>query len=153
MEAIGTLAGGIAHDFNNILFSIIGYTELAMGDSQRASQQHDNLTEVLIAAQRAGDLIQQILTFSLQTEKKLKPVMVKLIVKEVLKLLSATLPATIAIRQDLESNSLVMSDPTHIHQILMNLCTNAGYAMKEKGTVFNIYPPVIKGEANDKAQS
>ncbi len=133
MEAIGTLAGGIAHDFNNILGAVMGYAELAMHEVDIASGPYQYLQEVLHAGRRAKDLVKQILTFSHQTEQEQKPVLVKLIVKEVLKMMRASLPATIAIRTNIESDALVMGDPTQIHQVIMNLCTNAGYAMQAEG--------------------
>ncbi|CAB1056343.1 hypothetical protein D1BOALGB6SA_1079 [Olavius sp. associated proteobacterium Delta 1] len=138
MEAIGTLAGGIAHDFNNILSAVIGYTELALCSAEKETTLYDNLQEVFRASGRAKDLVKQILAFSRQTEQERKPVQVKLISKEAIKFLRASLPATIEIRQDIQSDSLVMADPTQIHQVLMNLCTNAGHAMREKGGVLEV---------------
>ena len=138
MEAIGTLAGGIAHDFNNILSAIIGYTELSLIDVDKESALHDYLQEVFRASERARDLVKQILTFSRQGEHELKPIQVKLIAKETIKFLRASLPTTIEIRQNIQSDSLVMADPTQIHQLLMNLCTNAGHAMREKGGVLEV---------------
>jgi len=138
MEAIGTLAGGIAHDFNNILFSMIGYTELALDDTKKGTLQHENLQEVLTAGNRAKDLVQQILTFSRQADQEQKPFQVKLIVKEALKLLRASIPSTIDIEQNVQSDALVMGDATQIHQILMNLCTNAAHAMENKGELLTI---------------
>ena len=133
MQAIGTLAGGIAHDFNNILSAIIGYTELALMKSKGHVIQ-EYLLKVLIASGRATDLVRQILTFSRQGGKvENKPLQVKLIVKEVLKLLRPSLPTTIEIYENIHSDSLVLADPTQIHQILMNLCTNAAHAMREGG--------------------
>jgi len=133
MESLGTLAGGIAHDFNNILSAIIGFTEISISDLERESWLFNNLQKVLNAGDRAKDLVSQILAFSRQSVLEPKPVQVKLITKEALKLLRATLPATIEIHQNLKSNSAVMADPTQIHQIIMNLCTNAGSAMQDKG--------------------
>jgi len=133
MEAIGTLAGGIAHDFNNILSAVIGYTELSQMSISPESNVSDHLDKILKAGNRAKDLVQQILTFSRQTEHELKPVSVKLIAKEALKLLRASLPSTIEICATIENDSLVIGDPTQIHQILMNLCTNAYHAMEETG--------------------
>ncbi|MGB5748445.1 MAG: PAS domain-containing protein [Desulfobacterales bacterium] len=138
LEAIGTLAGGIAHDFNNILSAIIGYTELSLNDVEKESTLYQNLQEVFRAGGRAKDLVKQILTFSRQNEQELKPVQIKLISKEAIKFLRASLPTTIEIHQEIESDSLVMADPTQIHQILMNLCTNAGHAMREKGGVLEV---------------
>ncbi len=138
MEAIGTLAGGIAHDFNNILSAIIGYTELAMIDVEKESTLSQNLQEVFRAGERAKDLVKQILTFSRQAERERKPIQPKLMCKEVIKFLRASLPTTIEIRQEINSDSLVIADPTQIHQLLMNLCTNAGHAMGEKGGVLTV---------------
>jgi PAS domain S-box-containing protein len=138
MEAIGSLAGGIAHDFNNILTAIIGYTQLAEQDVESGSLLRRNLQEVLKAGNRAKDLVKQILTFSRQSGKELVPVQVKLIVKEALKLLRASLPSTIEIRQHIQSDSTVWSDPTQIHQVLMNLCTNAAHAMRLKGGILEM---------------
>jgi PAS domain S-box-containing protein len=135
MEAIGTLAGGIAHDFNNILSAVIGYTELALDDTETDSTLYRNLQEVFRASGRAKDLVKQILTFSRQAEQELKPVQVKLIFQETIKFLRASLPTSIKIHQEIVSDSLTLADPTQIHQVLMNLCTNAGYAMGDKAGV------------------
>lgn len=139
MEAIGTLAGGIAHDFNNILFPIFGYTEMIMKEVPEGTRAKKNLGQVLRAANRAKDLVQQILTFSRQSDKEMKPLMVQPIIKEVLKLLRATLPATIRITQNIDKTcGAVMADPVQIHQIIMNLCTNAYHAMIEDGGTLSV---------------
>ncbi len=141
MEAIGTLAGGIAHDFNNILSAIIGYTELAVLKLPDRSPVIRDLQQVLDAGRRASDLVKQILTVSRQTEQGKKPVEVALIVKEVLKLLRSSLPATIQIQQELPAArqpAIVLADPTEIHQLLMNLCTNSAHAMRTKGGVLSV---------------
>ena len=138
MEAIGTLAGGIAHDFNNILSAILGYTEISLDYADKGNALYDNLQEVLKATKRAGDLVRQILTFSRETEQELRPVQVRRIVREALKLLRASLPATIQIRQDLHSESAVLAEPSQIHQIIMNLCTNSAHAMGERGGVLEV---------------
>jgi PAS domain S-box-containing protein len=138
MEAIGTLAGGIAHDFNNILSAVIGYTELALNDVDKDTTLYQNLQEVFRAGDRAKDLVNQILAFSRQAEQDRKPVQIKLIAKEALKFLRASLPTTIEIRQKLQSNSVVNADSTQIHQVIMNLCTNAGHAMKKEGGVLEV---------------
>ena len=138
MEAIGTLAGGIAHDFNNVLTAVIGYTEMALDDVTKGPLLQNDLQEVLKAGIRAKDLVNQILTFSRQTEQELMPVKLKLVAKEAIKLLRASLPTTIEIRQDIQNESWVLADPTQIHQILMNLCTNAGHAMQEKGGILEV---------------
>ncbi len=133
MEALGTLAGGIAHDFNNILAAIIGYTEIAVADMDKESTSHDYLNRVLESSERARSLVKQILAFSRKGDMEPKPVQVKLIVKEVLKLLRASLPATIDIAQEIHSDGAVMADPTQLHQVMMNLGTNSGYAMGQSG--------------------
>ena len=134
LQAIGTLAGGIAHDFNNILFPIVGYTELTMDDLPEDSQAHQNLEEVLKATNRAKELVQQILTFSRQSGKERKPLKVQYLIKEVLKLLRATIPTSIEIISRIDKNcGAIMGDPTQIHQVIMNLCTNAYHAMQDIG--------------------
>ena len=138
MEAIGTLAGGIAHDFNNILAAIIGFAELAEIGVQGNWEATANLAHVLKASFRARDLVRQILTFSRQTETEFGPIQIQLIVKEALKLLRASLPSTIQVRQDLASKAIVLGDPTQIHQVVMNLCTNAYQAMHARGGVLEV---------------
>ncbi|MEW6266045.1 MAG: response regulator [Thermodesulfobacteriota bacterium] len=139
MQAIGTLAGGIAHDFNNILNSIIGYTEVALLDLPPDCPTRDDLNQVLSAGTRAAELVKQILLISRRREQELGPMEVDPIVKEALKLLQAALPATIEIRQDLKPHlGPILGDPTQLHQIIMNLCTNAKHAMQEKGGVLEI---------------
>ena len=133
MEAIGTLAGGIAHDFNNILSAIMGYSEMAIEDLPENSPVRANLKEVFKAGHRARDLVRQILTFSRQTEQERKPVEVQLVVKEALKLLQSSLPKTIEIQQNIASSSKVFADSTQIHQVIMNICTNAYHAMRDGG--------------------
>jgi PAS domain S-box-containing protein len=136
MEAIGTLAGGIAHDFNNILAPIIGYTELSLNLVPEDASLSHNLRQILLSAHRAKDLVGQILTFSRKTRQERKPVQVSLLIKEVVKLLRSSLPSTIEIGQTLHQDafdSTTMADPTHIHQVLMNLCTNAAHAMRSEG--------------------
>lgn len=139
LEAIGTLAGGIAHDFNNILGAIIGYTELAQEDIAAEHRSRKRLQEVLKAGHRAKELVQQILAFSRQSVPERKPVAIALIIKEALKLLRATLPATIQIRTELDTkHDRVVADPVQVHQVLMNLCTNAAHAMHEKGGTLTV---------------
>ncbi|QTA78331.1 Two component system response regulator/histidine kinase [Desulfonema limicola] len=135
MESIGTLAGGIAHDFNNILSSVIGYTELTIDDLPVGSVARRNLSSVLKAGERAKSLVSQILTFSRQSEQVHIPVQIHIIVKEALKLIRSSLPATIEIHQRITDSGYVMADPTQIHQVVMNLCTNAFHAMQDTGGV------------------
>ncbi|MFC1836750.1 PAS domain S-box protein, partial [Thermodesulfobacteriota bacterium] len=139
MQAIGTLAGGIAHDFNNILQAIMGFTELSLEEVPEGSGLHSNLQIVLNGGERANDLVNQILTFSRQSRQERRPVEVVPIVKEGVKFLRASLPSTIEIRQVIEPElRSVVADPTEIHQILMNLCTNASHAMRRTGGVLEI---------------
>ncbi len=133
MEALGTLAGGVAHDFNNILAAIIGYTQIVISDMPPETTQHDYLKRVLEAGERAEQLVKQILTFSRRNDAEPTPMQIKTIVKEVLKLVRATLPATVKIEQRLESDAFIKADPVQIHQVMMNLCANAGYAMQNGG--------------------
>jgi PAS domain S-box-containing protein len=139
MEAIGTLAGGVAHDFNNVLSPIIGYAEMTIIDAPENSTVRKNLNEILRSALRARDLVQQILTFSRQQDQELKPLKVQIAVREALKLIRSSLPTTIGIIQNIEEDcGLVMADPTQIHQIVMNLCTNAYHAMDETGGTLEV---------------
>ena len=134
MESIGTLAGGIAHDFNNILFPILGYTEMMLDDAPAGSTQEKHLNEVYHGAQRAKELIKQILTFSRQDTGELSVVKMQPIVKEVLKLIRSSIPSTIDITHDIHPECrMIKADPTKIHQIIMNLATNAYHAMQETG--------------------
>src|SRR5207249_5034489 len=131
MEAIGTLAGGIAHDFNNILAAMLGYTELAMLDIPSTSLLHSQLQAVLMAGQRAKDLVQQILAFSRPTLMARHPLQLAMLIKEALTLLRASLPSTIEIRHRLSPDAgAVLADASQMHQVLLNLCTNAEYAMR-----------------------
>lgn len=138
MESIGTLAGGIAHDFNNILFSIIGYTELSLEEVEKGSLIKQNLQEIYAAGKRAKDLVKQILTFARKSEEEVKPLKIGEIVEDGLKFIRASIPATIAIDKSITSASLVMGNTTQIHQLLMNLCTNAFHAMEENGGTLGV---------------
>jgi len=141
MEAIGTLAGGIAHDFNNILAAIVGYTEIARFRIARDDPVRGNLDQVLSACRRAADLVKQILTFSRRTEQIRSPIRIDSVVNEVLKLLRPSLPTTIEIRRDIEMSpdkGMIFADPTEIHQVFMNLCTNAAHAMRARGGVLGV---------------
>jgi PAS domain S-box-containing protein len=139
MEAIGTLAGGIAHDFNNILGAIIGYTELSKDLSEGNSDLERNLSQVLKAADRAKNLVQQILAFSRKSESELKSLQLHLVVKEALNLLRSSIPTTIDIKTDIAAaNDVAIADATQVHQIVMNLCANAAQAMQQKGGVLAV---------------
>jgi ABC-type amino acid transport substrate-binding protein/signal transduction histidine kinase/ActR/RegA family two-component response regulator len=139
MEAIGTMAGGIAHDFNNILMPIMGYAELTKLDLAPGSENWNNIQQIIEASVRAKELIRQILTFSRQTDHDPVPINLKPLVKEILKLMRSSLPATIKICLSIEPDvGDIMGNPTQIHQLLMNLCTNAGHAMGEGGGTLTI---------------
>ncbi len=133
LEAIGTLAGGIAHDFNNILTAIIGFTELAQTATKEGSKTAGYLAAVLQAGQRATGLVKQILTFSRKGAHNREALQPYLVVKEALRMLRASLPTTVQIRENIDSNSgTIVADPTKIHQVVVNLCTNALHAMTEE---------------------
>jgi PAS domain S-box-containing protein len=139
MEAIGALAGGIAHDFNNVLAAIIGYGQIAADELPVNSTLRSDLDHILLAADRAKELVHQILTFSRQVEEARRSVEPHLIVREALKLLRPSLPSTIEIRENIRRDSgAVLADVTQLHQVIMNLCTNAYHAMKDRGGILEI---------------
>ncbi len=139
MEAIGTLAGGIAHDFNNILGAVLGYAEMARDDCPTDSLVAQDLDQIIKAGLRAKDLVKQILAFSRQAENEKIPLQPAVIIRETLKMLRSSLPSTISIKQDLAGDAgLILADPTQIHQIIMNLCTNAYHAMEENGGILSL---------------
>ncbi|MBA4368625.1 MAG: hybrid sensor histidine kinase/response regulator [Desulfobacterium sp.] len=139
MEAIGTLAGGIAHDFNNILFSIMGMSQLLMEDLPAGSPEYNKVVLIHKAGERAGNLVSQILSFSRQKEHKKMPVRIQIILKEALKLARATIPSNIEITQSIQKDcGLVMADLTNLHQIAMNLITNAFHAVENTGGIISI---------------
>ena len=139
MEAIGTLAGGIAHDFNNILGAILGYTEMAKDTVPSGSMAGKNLDKVLEASHRAATLVKQILAYSRQTHIENVPLDLAPLVNEAIKLIRPSLPSTIAILQQIDTATRpILADPTQIHQILMNLCTNAFHAMEQTGGMLEI---------------
>ena len=135
MEAIGTLAGGIAHDFNNILAALMGFIEFALEDSRPDDTVvHESLHEAMKAADRARDLVKQILTFSRQRQPEREPLLLNPLVHEVSRLLRASIPATIEIVLEVPEKPItIFADSIQIHQVLMNLCTNAFHAMRDKG--------------------
>ena len=139
MEAIGTLAGGIAHDFNNILAVILGYADLAKEDAPPGTPFETDIDQILIAANRARELVQQILAFGRKTQTALIPLQIQPLLEEGLKMLRSSIPSTISITTDIEKNcGTIVADPTQVHQILMNLCTNAFHAMEAKGGVLAV---------------
>ena len=151
MEAIGTLAGGIAHDFNNILTAIIGYTEMAQMKLPKEEVVAHDLERVQEAGMRAKELVKRILTFSRQSEQERQAVHVTQIIEEVLGLLRSTMPSTIEIHKHILENSkddLILADPIQIHQVLMNLGTNATHAMRDRGGVFSISLSTINTDSS-----
>lgn len=138
MEAIGALAGGVAHDFNNILTAIVGYAEISIGNVEPESSVTTYLNNILEGCRRAGDLVKQILLFSRESEQEHKPVQIKSPVKEALRLMRASIPASINIKQNIQAKGVVLADPTQIHQLVMNLCANAEHAMRSKGGTLTV---------------
>ena len=139
MEAIGTLAGGIAHDFNNTLSGIMGYAQLGMKENDRDSDTYRWFQGVQEAGDRASELVKQILTFSRQGKHERAPIQISLIIEEALKLLRATLPLNIDIQEKVSNQSgLVLADSTQIHQLVMNLCTNAYHSMFDQGGTLEV---------------
>ena len=136
MESIGTLAGGIAHDFNNILSPILGFAQLSLLSAEKDSVLSDNLEEIEKAAMRAKDLVRQILTFARHSDQNVAPIKIYNIVNEALKFIRSSIPTTIEINSRIERTGHVLADPTKIHQIVMNLCTNAYHAIdKDTGKI------------------
>lgn len=139
MEALGTLAGGIAHDFNNILSSVLGFAELAKLSSAGDDATKKNLDQILAAGIRARDLVRHILTFSRRGEVQKGIIQIQPLIKECLKFLKASVPADIEIRHEICGvKGFILADPTQIHQVLMNLFTNAAQAMKGKGGLLDV---------------
>ena len=139
MESLGTLAGGIAHDFNNILAALLGYADLARLRLKDQPVVQEYLEQVANAGERATELVRQILTFSRRQDADLQPLQVPLVVKEALKLLRSTLPATVTLKTSISTAvEPVLADPTQVHQIVMNLCVNASHAMEPDGGVLTV---------------
>ncbi len=150
MEVIGTLAGGIAHDLNNIVAGIIGLGEMVIEDLPRGDPNHRKLELILKGAFRGRDVIRQILAFSRKNEPEKKPVSMGLIINEAIPFIRASLPSTIEIRQNIFTQSdLIEGDKTQIHQVILNLCTNAAYAMRDRGGILEITLKDERFEAND----
>jgi PAS domain S-box-containing protein len=139
MEALGTLTGGVAHDFNNMLAAIIGFTELVVDHVPKESREAHHLKRVMESSLRGRDLVRQMLTFSRKAEQDKKPLSLSAIVEETVQLIRATTPTTISIKVDiLKESGLILADPTQTQQVVMNLCTNAAHAMREKGGTLDI---------------
>lgn len=138
MEAIGTLAGGIAHDFNNMLSGIFGFAQLAKNHLQNPERAAKDIDNIFKMAQKATELVRQILTFSQKSNEQKVPLHLHIIVKEAMQLLRASIPSTVEIKESIQSKATVMANPTSIHQIIMNLGTNAYHAMQEKGGILAV---------------
>ncbi len=153
MESIGTLAGGIAHEFNNILGIMIGNTELAMDDVPDWNPAIQNLEEVKIAGLRAKDVIQQLLSFSRKSDQKRKLVKISPIIKDALKFLRSSLPTSIDIKKNiLDDTGIILANPTQVHQVMINLCTNSVHAMSEKGGTLEVSLSVVEFDKNEANQ-
>jgi len=139
MESLGTLAGGIAHDFNNILSAIVGYTELSLRLLNEDSKLKSHITRIMDASIRARDLVKQILAFSRKSAMECTHIHLEEIVKETLQLMQSTLPVTIEIQTAFDENDKpIFANRSEIHQVVMNLCSNAGHAMKEQGGILRV---------------
>ncbi len=149
MEAMGTLAGGIAHEFNNILTAILGFTEITQHEMDRGSTSWDNLQHVLMAGERAKELVQQILAFSRQSDPTREMVRLSEVIQDVKTLLRASLPTTIEIRLHLnEDKGAILANRTQLHQVLMNLCSNAEYEMRATGGILDIGVDAVEADAS-----
>lgn len=152
MEAIGTLAGGISHDFNNILAPILGHAEILMEDASQDSSLYSSLSEIYKAALRARELVKQILTFSRQDSTEIRLMKIQPIIKEALQLIRSTIPSTIEIKHNISKEcGAVKADPTQIHQIIMNLSTNAFHAMENTGGELSVTLTEVELSPNDLA--
>jgi CheY-like chemotaxis protein len=154
MEAIGTLAGGIAHDFNNILAAIMGFMEIAKFDLDSEHPASRNLDQALKASHRAKDLVKQILVFSRKDKQHKRPVRMNEVVKEAVKMIRATLPSTIEIRWRIDAAPMTtIADETQLHQMLMNLCSNAAHAMEKDGGILDVTLTSLDLSTQDEAES
>jgi signal transduction histidine kinase/ActR/RegA family two-component response regulator len=152
MEAIGVLAGGVAHDFNNILGIILGNAELAINDIAPSNPVAQNLKEIRTASLRAKEVIRQLLSFSRKTEVQMAPVDIIPVIEESVSLMRASIPTNIAIMQDLAGDcGAIVADPTQIHQVIINLCTNAAHAMEDTGGTVHVEASRIQLMDNDAA--
>ncbi|WP_156915866.1 hybrid sensor histidine kinase/response regulator [Desulfatirhabdium butyrativorans] len=152
LDALGTLAGGIAHDFNNVLSAIMGYIEIEISEASQGGKTRHRMENALSSCCRARDLIRQILAFSRQSEQQRKPIEMGSIIQEAIQMLRATLPATIDIKFTQETGkSFILGDPTQIHQIMINLCTNAAHAMRDRGGILEIGLHHVELDATEAA--
>lgn len=149
MEAIGTLAGGIAHDFNNILSSVLGYTELSLDEVEKGSLLHQNLSQVLSSGNRAKDLVQQILALSRKETQEFIPTSIVPLVKEALKMFRSTFPSSIEIKENINiEKGIVYAEPPQLHQVIINLATNAKQAMSDEGGILEVTVETVNFDEN-----
>lgn len=149
LETIGTLAGGIAHDFNNMLTPILGYAEMGINTTAKEEPLHDYFSEIMLAAERARNLVEQILTFSRSQEGNPSAVSVQSVIGEALKLLRPSIPATISIERHIDNTCRnILIDPSQIHQVVVSLCTNACHAMEESGGTITLTLKEIHPDAD-----
>jgi len=154
MESIGDMAGGIAHDFNNILFPIVGLSEMILEDLPKNSPEYEKTLQIYNAGKRGSDLVKQILAFSRQSEQKKIPTRIQQILKEVMKLSRSAIPVNISIKQNIQSDcGMVLADPTQIHQIAMNLITNAYHAVEPKNGSIDVSLKEIDVGHGEQAES
>lgn len=154
MEAIGSLAGGIAHDLNNILFPISGLSEMLLDEIPEDTPVYSKIYQIHLSAQRGSDLVKQILAFSRQSNVQKLPVRIQPIIKEVLKLFRATIPQQINLTSDIQPDcGIIFADPTQMHQVLMNLITNAYHAVEQQGGTVHVSLKESVREYNDPASS
>jgi PAS domain S-box-containing protein len=149
LEAIGTLAGGIAHDFNNITASILGFAEILQNEPTFGSQAREDLGHIISAANRGKDITRQLLTFSRKTDQKKSPIQIQPLLKETVKLIRASIPANIEIHTNITATSAnILASPTQIHQIIINLCTNAHHAIGAQNGIIDINLEIIEKQNN-----
>jgi PAS domain S-box-containing protein len=153
MEAIGTLAGGIAHDFNNVLFAILGNAEIIQEELTPGTALYENMSHLIAAGNRAKGLVKQILTFSRKSQREVVSINIEEVIKEVVKLMRATLPSTIEVKQRFDVSGIcVLADPTEIHQVVMNLCMNAAQAMEERPGLIEVSLSALEVDAEFAAR-
>lgn len=138
MEALGTISGGIAHDFNNILSGIFAYSQLAEMHIENSVKAKGHIDQIIKCAKRAAEMTRQILTYSRKKEQEKQLLDISIPVKEALQLMHSSLPSTIEIKESILAGATILADPTQIHQVIMNLCTNAYHAMRDTGGILSV---------------
>ncbi len=139
MAVLGTLAGGMAHNFNNILSAVLGYATLAQDDIPKTSPAWNHVQNIIVAGERAADLVRQVLTFSRPSPSKRQPLQLSTLVQETVRMLRASVPSSVAIRTHFEANAdTVCADPAQLQQVILNLGSNAAHAMRTTGGALDI---------------